>query len=276
MAGDTHGPLRKGQEIDGYRVLGQIGAGNMGVVYLARQISMDRVVALKVLLPQWVRKSPDFVAQFVREARGAGSLRHPNIIAVHDAGTCIDDGLPLPWFAMEYVDGENLESILEREGTCPADLLPAVLRGAAAALAYAGSRGLVHRDIKPANLMLAREKQVKLADFGLVMESGAGSERLVGTPRYMSPEQILRRTLDCRTDHYALGATLFHLLTGESPYVGDSSKAVMRAHVYHPVPDPREFVAQLKRKAGLPPDFWSSDLEVSRYTVQKFTEGPAA
>ncbi|TVR13018.1 MAG: serine/threonine protein kinase [Planctomycetota bacterium] len=246
--------LKPGQIIGGHEILGLHGKGGMGEIFRARQLSIGREVALKVLSPELARKDPQFAVKFVEEARGAGRLNHPNIVAVHDVGKIkvADRDEYLHYFSMEFIDGENLRQILEREGTCPQDLINRTMQGMVEALAYGKLMDMVHRDIKPENIMVTSDGRIKLADFGLAQhgESGdneterdeKGRVRVMGTPRYMSPEQARGRTLDWRSDQYSLGATLFHLLTGSPPYRRESGRATMKAHVTDPVPDPGDII----------------------------------
>lgn len=246
--------LKPGQVIGGHEILGLHGKGGMGEIFRARQLSIGREVALKVLSPELARKDPQFAIKFVEEARGAGRLNHPNIVAVHDVGKVkvADRDEYLHYFSMEFIDGENLRQILEREGTCPQDLINRTMQGMVEALAYGQLMGMVHRDIKPENIMVTSDGRIKLADFGLAqhgddVDSEAerdekGRVRVMGTPRYMSPEQARGRTLDWRSDQYSLGATLFHLLTGSPPYRRESGRATMKAHVADPVPDPGDII----------------------------------
>jgi serine/threonine protein kinase len=157
--------------------------------------------------------------RFLREARSAAILNHPNIVTIYDVG--VDRGRL--FISMEYVEGKSYYQILEREGRLPIPAVRHCMVGVLRALAHAHSKGVVHRDVKPSNIMLAREKVIKITDFGLakiLKQSGdQGSERASGTPLYMSPEQILGEALDYRTDIYAFGGTVFHLLAGEPPFV---------------------------------------------------------
>ena len=246
--------LKPGTTLDGYEILTFHGKGGMGEIFRARQLSIGREVALKILSPELARRNPQFATSFVEEARAAGRLNHPNIIAVHDVGKIkhADRDEYLYYFSMEFVDGENLKQILDREGVCPMPLLEKTMRGMADALVYAETMSMIHRDIKPENIMVTTDERIKLADFGLAQQiEGDGAEadrdekgriKVMGTPRYMSPEQARGRTLDGRCDQYALGATLYHLLTGSPPYRRESSRATMKAHVTDPVPDPSELV----------------------------------
>jgi tRNA A-37 threonylcarbamoyl transferase component Bud32 len=249
--------LQAGQRIGGYEVEALIGRGGMGEVYRARQLSMDRHVALKVLSPRLARQDPQFARQFVDEARAAGRLNHANIIHVHDVGKAVLEagGEDVHYFSMELVEGESVKDVLRREGTVADDYLVLVMNGMAEALCYAESVGIIHRDIKPDNIMVTAAREVKLADLGLAMQAGAeaetgkdgGKAKVMGTPLYMSPEQARAATLDHRSDQYSLGATLFHMLTGEPPYPGGDARAIMRSHVFDEVPDPTELRPEVSK-----------------------------
>ncbi len=245
--------LAPGQVVAGYQVECLVGKGGMGEVYKARQLSMDREVALKVLSPKLAQKDPSFAHRFVEEARAAGKLNHPNIIHVHDVGTSsLPDGRgQVHYFSMEFIAGRSLQEILERDTRLDPVQLAQVMTGVSEALAFAAKAGIVHRDIKPDNIMITTEGQVKVADLGLATASQSGDDhqperdekgraKVMGTPLYISPEQARALPVDFRSDQYSLGATLFHFLTGEPPYRGADGKAIMRAHVVEPVPDPAD------------------------------------
>lgn len=247
--------LQPKQQLAGYEIGELVGKGGMGEVYRARQISMDRVVALKILAPRLAKQDPIFAKRFVDEARAAGRLNHPNIIAVHDVGKAPMPGSAagtepdLDYFSMEYVDGESVKDVIERQGICPLSLVTQVMQGMTEALVYAEAQGIVHRDIKPDNIMITNGGVVKLADLGLALQlggeevigekDGQGRSKVMGTPLYMSPEQARALPVDSRSDQYSLGATLFHMLTGRPPFKGDNAKVIMRSHVFDPVPDPK-------------------------------------
>ncbi len=218
-----------------YQVIRELGRGGMGVVYLARDTVLERDVAYKVL-PEGLRESPNALRKFLREAKAAAQLNHPNIVTVYDAGES-EHGF---YLAMEFVDGTTLKEVLQRKGAIAPGGVLYVLRQLADALAYAHSRKVVHRDIKTANTMWTAAKQVKIMDFGLakLMEEVRNATTLVsGTPFYMSPEQTLGRDVDHRTDLYSLGVTLFELATGQLPFRKGN---VPYHHVHTPPPDPRE------------------------------------
>ena len=243
--------LAPGQVVAGYEVQELVGKGGMGEVYRARQLSMDREVALKILSPKLARKDPNFAKLFVDEARAAGKLNHPNIIHVHDVGTAnLPDGRgEIHYFSMEFIAGESVQDMLRRDHRLkPADIAQ-VMIGVAEALGFAAKIGIVHRDIKPDNIMISQGGLVKVADLGLATASQTsddhaperdekGRAKVMGTPLYLSPEQARALPVDFRSDQYSLGATLYHMLTGEPPYRGPDAKSIMRSHVVDPVPDP--------------------------------------
>jgi hypothetical protein len=219
-----------------YEVQEKIGEGGMGIVYKANQRSMNRVVALKILSPKYSSKQR-FVDQFIKEARAAGALNHPNIIQVHDVGTEND----IHYFSMEYVEGATCMQILRDQGQFKVGEALEIIRQTAKALDYAHSQRLIHQDIKPDNIMVGQNNQVKLADLGISktfdeVESEEGPKRVMGTPHYMAPEAALGKKIDHRVDIYSLGATLYHLLTGKTPYNGTSATEVLKAHVMDPLP----------------------------------------
>jgi len=224
-----------GRTIGGCRIVERIGRGAMAVVYKAEQLSLNRIVALK-LLDERATGDSEAIPRFYREARSAARLIHANVVQIYDVG--VDQGIP--YIAMEYVDGETLYDRLAREGRIPAAEALEIVRQAALALVRAEEFGIVHRDIKPANIMVSRRGEAKLADFGLaksagdrtVTQTGGGA---LGTPYYMSPEQAEGARLDARSDIYSLGATFYHLVTGRPPYQGPSTAAIIVAHASEPL-----------------------------------------
>ncbi|MFH1730035.1 MAG: protein kinase [Planctomycetota bacterium] len=240
----TEEPSEEGPPgIDGYEILQKLGEGGMGSVWLARQTSLERLVAIKILPPVFSR-SEKLVARFRREALATAKLNHPNIVSAIDVGAQEREGEPdLYYFVIEYVDGESLEDIIERTGKIEAMRAAQIAIDVATALDHAWSEaGIVHRDIKPANILITKAGEVKLADLGLARSSyeNAGlttAGLAIGTPHYASPEQALGKAeVDVRSDIYALGATLFHMVTGRPPFEGDSAAAVMVRHVNEDAP----------------------------------------
>ncbi len=213
-------------QITGYRVIDELGRGGMGYVYRAEQTSLHREVALKVLNRE-LTKDPAFVAKFVAEARAAAKLQHPNVVQVFD----VDNDGETYFYAMELMHDGSLEDWLKQQGAMPVDRALRVVADAAAGLAYAESLGIVHRDIKPDNLMLDHHGAVKIADLGLASTVEETEEKAIGTPHFMAPEQVLRKEIDHRTDLYALGCTFYRLVTGKTPFRGQSVKDILRAQV---------------------------------------------
>ncbi len=233
------------QKIGHYEILEEIGRGGMGVVYKAHEASLNRTVAIKVL-GQHLATDTEYVKRFEREAQAAAALNHPNIVQIYTIGE--EDGRH--YFAMEYVDGVSVQELIRREGRLTPERAADITLQAAKGLAAAHDHGLIHRDIKPANLMLTREGLVKIADFGLALRPNdqtriTSSGLLMGTPGYLAPEQCLDRTVDARTDIYALGVSLFEMLTGNAPFKADSPAALIRKIVDGETPDPGELAPEL-------------------------------
>lgn len=230
-----------GSRFGGYEILEELGSGGMGRVYRARDLTLDRVVALKTLA---VHLSADegFVHRFLKEARLAASLNHPNIVHIYSFG-CVEGTY---YLAMEFVDGHSLGHYLRHRHFSETDAI-LIVRHAARALAVAHAEGLVHRDIKPDNLMLTGHGEVKLVDLGIAKrldedQAITMSGQTIGTPHYISPEQIRgQRDIDRRADIYSLGATLYHLVTGHTPFSGASGPLVMSMHLAAPLPEPRRY-----------------------------------
>ena len=233
------------KEIGGFEILSKLGQGGMGAVYKARQKSLDRVVALKVLPPS-IAKDAVFTERFQREARASAKLNHPNIVRGIDVGK--DSATGLWYFAMEYIDGSTLKKILDEQKIVTEERALAIIRQIALALETVNAHGMVHRDVKPDNILLTKDGEAKLADLGLVKQlnnedgSLTQSGQAVGTPFYMPPEQVrgAAAEIDIRTDIYALGATLYHLVVGAPPYKGLTTAAIMSMHLTDPVPNARK------------------------------------
>jgi serine/threonine-protein kinase len=218
--------------ISGYEITEKLGQGGMGIVYKARQKSMERIVALKVL-PRRLALNKEFIERFIREARASAKLNHENIISGIDVGD--SDGLY--YFAMEYADGESIDKIILRDGTFPEDKAIDMAIQIAHALEHAHKNGLVHRDVKPQNIILTKKGVAKLCDLGLAKTTdskGPSSKPnvSVGTPHYISPEQAKGDSdIDIRSDIYSLGTTLYHMVVGEVPFTGTSPMVVMTKHL---------------------------------------------
>jgi len=231
-----------GQRIGGYKILEVLGEGGMGKVYKARQIAMDRLVALKVLSSK-VTEDDSFIAAFKQEAKVAGQLNHHNVVSVHDFGKT-DDGNY--FLSMEFVDGENIQEILQRKGKLSTAQSVIIISEVAKALKFAHSKSIIHSDVKPQNILLDKNGNVKVADLGLAKYFGKSSfdrkqNTVMGTPYYMSPEQATKGRVDARTDIYSLGATLFHMVTGRPPFDGETPLTILTKHVTEEVPSPRKY-----------------------------------
>ncbi len=223
-------------EIPGYQIIERLGRGSMGAVYKAKQISVDRVVAVKVLLDS-LAQNKEFIKRFEREAKIAAKLSHNNVVNAIDAG----EASGRFYFVMEYVEGLTIKDYLDKHKIFDEKEAIRIILAVAEALKHAGNRGLIHRDIKPENVILTKDGGVKLADLGLARLTDdekwglAEAGMAIGTPYYISPEQVRGQTdIDIRADIYSLGATSYHMVTGRVPYGGDDPSQVMRKHV-----DPR-------------------------------------
>jgi serine/threonine protein kinase len=215
-----------------YEIRGTLGAGGMGVVYRGYDARLDRHVAVKTL-PAELAKNPEFRERFLREARAMAKVVHRNVVQVHHAG---EEG-DTPYFAMEQIDGSTALELVRDEPLAVAVALD-VVGQAATGLAAALERGLIHRDIKPSNLMRASDGTVKVLDFGLARAQSqariTATDIVMGSAEYMSPEQGRGEEPDHRSDIYALGGTLFHLLTGRPPFEGTSPLALIQKHIHEP------------------------------------------
>jgi eukaryotic-like serine/threonine-protein kinase len=239
------------KQLGRYVVERVLGRGAMGVVYLARDPVIGREVALKTLsISPDAEEAEEFRQRFLREAQAAGRLNHPGIVTVHDAG--VDPQLGVSFMAMEFIEGRSLKD-LQRAGHAFAYSEVARIGAAlAGALDYAHSKGVVHRDIKPANVIFTAQGLVKITDFGVArLESSnlTATGQFIGTPNYMSPEQVTGGAVDGRSDLFSLGVVLFELLTGTRPFVGQSLTEVTYKIVHEPAPIPSQV------RPGLPPAF---------------------
>jgi eukaryotic-like serine/threonine-protein kinase len=257
--------------LGGFRVVKQLGRGGMGAVFLGRQLSLDRAVALKVMNPQWA-SDPEFVARFTREAYAAAQLTHHNVVQIYDIGLERDTH----FFAMEFVEGRSLGGLLKREGKLPAETAVGYVLQAARGLKFGHDMGMIHRDVKPDNLMLNTQGIVKVADLGLVKvpgldddDEGEGGEGkaprrppaslvgsgsvtqvgvAMGTPTYMAPEQARDAAhVDGRADIYSLGCTLYALLTGQPPFSGKTVNEVLSKHATAPLVPPEVIVKRVPK-----------------------------
>jgi serine/threonine protein kinase len=210
-----------------YEILDEIGQGAMGTVYRARDPMIERVVAIKtVSISLLQQEGADAEARFLREAQSAGRLSHPNIVTIYDVSEA--DGLA--YIAMEYLSGKTLRDIMN-QGPMPLDLVLDTITQMAEALAFAHEHGVIHRDIKPANVVITRQRgRIKLTDFGiahLVNSNHTQTGQMLGSPRYMSPEQAMGRVIDGRSDIFSLGAVLYEMLTGQYAFDGESLPSII-------------------------------------------------
>ena len=237
-------PDLTGRELGPYRILRRLGTGGMAEVYLAEQRSLERQVALKIL-NHVLASDSSYVDRFQNEARAAASLVHPNIVQIYEVGQA--EGVH--YIAQEYVAGNNLGQILQRDGALQPALVLDILRQVVSALCKAHEWGIVHRDIKPENILLSHSGEVKVADFGLARMQSNDTKTLtqvgiaMGTPLYMSPEQVEGRPVDARSDIYALGVSSYHLLAGVPPHTGETALAIAVQHL-HNTPEPLENVRE--------------------------------
>jgi len=226
-----------GREIAHYRILDKLGEGGMGIVYKAVDVNLDRIVALKLLTSD-LGNNPELESRFRSEAKMQATLNNPNIAMLY--AFLVWEGRAV--MVMEYIEGETFQQLIARRGPIPSDVAVPLFKQALLGIGAAHRRGIVHRDIKPANIMLNREGLVKVMDFGIAKVLGVtGATRTnvqMGTVWYMAPEQVLNRPIDARTDIYALGITLYEMLSGIVPFSADSEYEVLTAHVQQEPPPP--------------------------------------
>ena len=269
------------QKIAGYKLEQKLGAGSMGTVYRARQLSLDRVVAIKILSPHLARK-PAYVERFLREARAVAKLNHPNVISGIDAGEA--DGVR--YFVMEYASGMTIGDLIKRGGSMDESRVMRVALQISRALEHANQAGLVHRDVKPDNILITKDGVAKLCDLGLAKDSPEEG-RSLGTPAYISPEQAQGLAdVDTRSDLYSFGCTLYHMLTGHVPFAGNAKVAMVKHLTEEAEPvrdvDPTisiglgEIVARLMQKA--PDDRYGAprDLTAALIALEKQEQESAA
>jgi len=245
--------VKTSQQIPGYRIIRKLGAGAMATVFLAKQISLDRLVAIKVL-PKKFSSNPNFIERFYKEGRAAAKLNHNNIVAAYDVGQAGEHH----YFVMEYVDGDTVYDRIVARKRVPEREALGIIRQVAAALQHAHEMGFVHRDIKPKNIMMTTSGTAKLADLGLARgisdkeAAEAESGRAFGTPYYIAPEQI-RGSVDIGppADIYGLGATFYHMVTGKVPYEGTTPSQVMHKHLKAPLVPPDHLNPQISAGVAL-------------------------
>ena len=253
---DLDAILKQQVNFPDYQLTKKLGAGGMGTVFLATDKETSQVLAIKTILAR-LKEDPDFIGRFHRESKVLAGLDHRHIAKVMDSGESGDTC----YMTMEYVQGPSLAKLLKDHHVLPERFVLRIIKQVAEGLSYVYQAAqLVHRDIKPENILISRnplsteafpaDDEAKLIDFGLVKpvhddEHLTQTGMTIGTPLYMSPEQIRGEKIDCRSDIYGLGATMYHLLTGTTPFIGTSPGAIMSAHLTQPVPDPSQRVPGL-------------------------------
>lgn len=236
------------QQIPGFQILAKLGSGAMATVYKARQLSLDRMVAVKVL-PKRMSENREFVDRFYKEGRAAAKLNHPHIVGAYDVG----EAGGYHYFVMEYVEGKTVyDHLIDSGKPYPEKEAIRIIIQVCQALVHAHAQGLIHRDVKPKNIMIAPDGTAKLADMGLAREAGdkevalAEAGKAYGTPYYISPEQIRGEVnIDFRSDIYSLGATMYHMVTGRVPFEAPSPAAVMHKHLKDDLVPPDHIVSTL-------------------------------
>ena len=265
-----------------------VGRGGMAEVYRAHDIRLDRTVAIKTLRTDLARDHT-FQARFRREAQSAASLNHPSIVAVYDTGEDMATGLPVPYIVMEYVDGRTVRDLLQADHRLLPERALEIIDGVLGALDYSHQSGIVHRDIKPGNVMVTRNGDIKVMDFGIARSMSDNqatmtqTAQVIGTAQYLSPEQARGERVDARSDLYSTGCLMYELLTGRPPFTGDSPVAIAYQHVReNPVPPSRvdpeipswADAIVLKAMAKDPADRYQSAAEM-RMDIQRAMNGMA-
>ena len=237
-----------------YEVLNELGKGAMGVVYLAKDPVIGRMVAIKTIRTSHTgdddSESREFRERFVREAQTAGILSHPNIVTIHDIGE--DTESRTSFIAMEYIEGRNLKSLLGDKKKFNWDEIADLIAQIAEALDYAHRKGIIHRDIKPANIIMTTDGKIKITDFGIAKIASSNlttTGQFLGTPNYMSPEQVSGAPVDGRSDIFSLGVVLYELLTNRKPFLGDNLTAISYKIVHEDFTPPAELSMEV------PPEF---------------------
>jgi serine/threonine-protein kinase len=229
-----------------YEIIGELGQGAMGIVYKARDPLIDRIVAIKTInLALALDEKAEYEARFYQEAKAAGRLSHPNIVTVYDVGKSGD----VAYIAMEFLQGRELRDILNKGRCLPVNQVLDIVIQVALGLSYAHEHGIVHRDVKPANIMVVHDEFIKITDFGIARMASSTvltqTGVVLGSPKYMSPEQVLGKSIDQRSDIFSLGIMLYEMLTGQAPFVGETINAVMYQTINTTPPSPGSLNANI-------------------------------
>src|SRR6476619_5280695 len=235
-----------------YEVVSELGKGAMGIVYLAKDPVIGRLVAIKTIRATGGDEddTQEFRERFVREAQTAGILSHPNTVTIHDIGE--DAETETSYIAMEYIEGKNLKMLLAEKTRFPYEQIAEMIAEIAEALDYAHRKGIIHRDVKPANVIITTDGKVKITDFGIAKIASSNlttTGQFLGTPNYMSPEQVSGAPVDGRSDIFSLGVVLYELLTNRKPFQGDNLTAISYKIVHEDFTPPAELASEV------PPEF---------------------
>ncbi len=273
---------RRSKELGDYQLISKLGQGGMGVVYKAYQQRMNRTIALKILHPR-LAKNDEFISRFYREARLAAKLNHVNIVSAIDVGQVAG----YHYFAMEYVKHKSLSRLIREKKTIPEEEALHIIIQVTRALQHADEHKMIHRDVKPQNILIMENGVAKLADLGLAKSTTGDDASLtqtgmsVGTPHYISPEQALgKKDVDIRSDIYSLGATLYHMVTGETPFKGSTAVVIMTKHLTEKIPNLSDATCRIIKKmtAKKAPNRYQTPQELSedlKLAIDKKSPGTA-
>lgn len=235
------------QYLGRYKIIKEIGHGAMGIVYEAKDPLIDRIVAIKTINLQDLtpEEKKEYEARFYLEARSGGRLSHPNIVTIHDLG----ESEGVPYIAMELMEGRELQNLLKSEQLLPIKETLNIMIQVATGLAYAHEHGIIHRDIKPSNIMVLKGGLVKIADFGIArMDSwrlNTTHGKLLGSPHYMSPEQVSSHPIDQRSDIFSVGTLLYRMLSGQVPFSGNNTHSITYKIVHEEPPKPSSLIQEI-------------------------------
>ena len=229
-------PLIQEATAGDYEILGELGRGGMAAVYLARDLSLNRHVAIKTMLPELIGRQ-QMVQRFKREAQMAAGLSHPHIVPIHS----VKQTDRIVYFVMKFIEGRDLDALIEQGGRLDVDIARLILQHAGSALAFAHHRGIVHRDVKPANIMIDENGWAVMTDFGIAKADDGhnltATGTAVGSPHYMAPEQFHNQPLTAAADQYALGVVAYEMLTGRKPFDGNTLAEIIKQHLFNQPPD---------------------------------------